>query len=807
MEYNTTLFGNKRTVYHFANNVYTRLFEIGSQNISVQQGFGSEAFPKQSQLPNDLALWEIGDESVLTRLTWRKKVDNQRVTHHSNDDRERVKLILSTNGAKVNTTTFDVTSGSGTVYDRSAQCNYRNLVTQNNFNPIQQFPLWNPVAGVLSTAPHFSTQPFIFDFDYSGVLLGVYVATGNTTMSLKQFLDNNNTGTRITALYVEPTFGTATNHLSPTNTRFENESNQIYLQGINLINSKTYDLPFDVRADLGIFVPSFIMASRPQTQFNPNNYLMVIIDVPTSASSYRVSYYQADDRIDELGIIPHGENNTYDQSDINWILKQVALLGFWFTTDSTNLQSRVTGENCTDVNTYLPEIKNGITTGRYWSGTTAAQQDAAKWADDWREKVNYQPGGGGSSEESDKSSKEMYESTFASFGRIYKCFPPSAMYPNGTIQSLADQLRSYMFSGNYDGSLFYNQNPVDCIVSIKEYPFDISNYIETLGTELIQLGRWRVQTSDRPELYCPFVRIKSSSTPIFYGSLSIPSSFKTIGYEFLDYEPYSKYDLYLPFCGTVNIPSALAVETLIEVLYFIDLLSGCCIAHIYIDNKYYCSAQGQVAVEIPVSGYQIGNYTRDMLNATYAQKQAYANVASDVGRLITSIGGSAIGMGINSKVGYGGNNPVTIPDPINPAMALFSGTAGGLVNAGQIISGAGKAIQAGAAMASHYETIKYNKSILSHSAPAPIKSSLGGGIINWESPYYVEMLVQRPIFMADYDEETYKATLGKACHIADTLANHSGGYVEAINCNLSGFPATQPEKVELAKLLADGVFL
>ena len=196
-----------------------------------------------------------------------------------------------------------------------------------------------------------------------------------------------------------------------------------------------------------------------------------------------------------------------------------------------------------------------------------------------------------------------------------------------------------------------------------------------------------------------------------------------------------------------------------------------------------------------------------MLNATYAQKQAYANVASDVGRLITSIGGSAIGMGINSKVGYGGSNPITIPDPINPAMALFSGTAGGLVNAGQVISGAGKAIQAGAAMASHYETIKYNKSILSHSAPAPIKSSLGGGIINWESPYYVEMLVQRPIFMTDYNEETYKATLGKACHIADTLANHSGGYVEAINCNLSGFPATQPEKVELAKLLADGVFL
>lgn len=802
MEYNTTLFGNKRTVYHYANNIYTRLFEIGSQNISVQQGFDSGDFEKQAQLPADIALWEIGDESVLTRLTWRKKVDNQRIVHHSNDDKDRIKLMLSTNGAKVNASTFDVTSGSGTVYDRTAQCNYRNLVTQSNFNPIQQFPLWNPVAAVQSNAPHFSTQPFILDFDYSGVLLCVYVATGSTTMSLKQFLDNNNTGTRITALYVEPTFGTSTNHLTPTNTRFENESNQIYLQGINLINTKTYDLPFSVREDLGVFLLSFIMASRPVTQFNPNNYLWVIIDVPTSTSSYRVSYYQDEERIDELGIIPHGENGEYNQDDIDWMLKQIALLGFWFTTDSTNIQTRVTGENCTDSNTYLPEIKNGITTGRYWAGREAANQEAAKWADDWREKVNYQPGGGGSSEEGDSSSRATYETILPSFGNIY--------YRDlNMIKYLAEDLNRLITDTQnpYDPSIFYGQNPVDCIIAIKEYPIDINPYIAYAGSPRpdtlmnIKLGRWDSNT------FAYRVQIKTGGEPFAQVSLSIPSSFKTIGYEFLDYEPYSSYHLYLPFCGTVKIPSEIAVETNIEVLYYADILSGACIAHIYINNKYYCSAQGQLAVDIPFSGYQVSQYTMNMLNASYAQKQAYANLASDVGRLITGTGGSVIGMGINSKVGYGSSNPITITNPRNPADVLFSGTAGGMVTAGQVISGAGKAMQAGAAMASHYETIKYNKTILNHSAPAPIKSSLGGGIINWESPYYVEMLVERPTFMEGFDSNKYTQLVGKACHIADTLANHSGGYVEAINCNLSGFPATQPEKVELAKLLADGVFL
>lgn len=802
MEYNQELFGAKRTIFNFSNNVYTRLFEIASQNISVQQGFDSGDFEKQAQLPADIALWEIGDESVLTRLTWRKKVDNQRIVHHSNDDKDRIKLMLSTNSAKVNATTFDVTSGSGNVYNRSDQCNYRNLVTQNNFNPMQQYPLWNPVASVTGNAPHFSIQPFILDFDYSGLLLCVYVATRSATMSLKQFLDNNNDGSRITALFVEPTFGTATNHISPSTTRFENENNNLYIQGAHLINSKTYDVPLDVRADLGMLLPSFIMASRPATQLNLSNFTWVIIDVPTSISSYRVSYYQDEERIDELGIIPHGENGEYNQDDIDWMLKQIALLGFWFTTDNNNYQSRVTGENCTDENTYLPEIEDGITTGRYWAGREAGNKEAAKWGDDWREKVNYQPNGGGSSEEGDKSSRATYETTLPSFGNIY--FRDLDM-----IKYLAEDLNELITDTQnpYDPSIFYGQNPVDCIIAIKEYPIDITPYIVYAGspnpTTLmpIKLGRWESAA------FAHRVQIKTGGEPFAQVSLSIPSSFKTIGYEFLDYEPYSSYHLYLPFCGTVKIPSEIAVETNIEVLYYADILSGACIAHIYINNKYYCSAQGQLAVDIPFSGYQVSQYTMNMLNASYAQKQAYANLASDVGRLITGTGGSIIGMGINSKVGYGSSNPITITNPRNPADVLFSGTAGGMVTAGQVISGAGKAIQAGAAMASHYETIKYNKTILNHSAPAPIKSSLGGGIINWESPYYVEMLVERPIFMEGFDSNKYTQLVGKACHIADTLANHSGGYVEAINCNLSGFPATQPEKVELAKLLADGVFL
>ena len=803
MEYNQELFGEKRTIFNYNNGNYTRLYEIGSRNISVEQGFNSGDFIMNAELPADLALWEIGEDSVLTRLTWRKKdSNNNRVTHHS-INRDRVKMMITTNGARINNTTYDV-STSGSIYYETTQCNYRDLINQSSFNPVGGYPLWNPLVGVTGSAPHFSVSPFIMDFDYSGILLAVYVRTANNNnYTLKEYLDNYNGNTTISAVYVIPYFGTATNHLLPSNTRFENGTTNLYLNGLHLVNSKKYDLPTDLKPDLRVYINDFIMASKLATIYTPQgSTTWTILDNSATTTSYRVSYYQDDELWDDNGLIPHGENNEYNQTDIDYILKQIAFLGFWFTTDSTNITTRVTGENCTDSNTYLPEIKNGITTGRYWAGREAANQEAAKMGDDWREKINYQPGGGGSNEEGDSSSRATYETTLPSFGNIY--FRDLNM-----VKYLAEDLNRLITDTQnpYDPSIFYGQNPVDCIIAIKEYPIDINPYIAYAGSPRpdtlmnIKLGRWDSKT------FAYKVQIKTGGEPFAQVALSIPNSFKTIGYEFLDYEPYSSYHLYLPFCGTVKIPSELAVETNIEVLYYADILSGACISHIYINNKYYCSAQGQLAVDIPFSGYQVAQYTMNMLNASYAQKQAYANLASDVGRLITGTGGSVIGMGINSKVGYGSSNPITITNPRNPADVLFSGTAGGMVTAGQVISGAGKALQAGAAMASHYETIKYNKTILNHSAPAPIKSSLGGGIINWESPYYVEMLVERPTFMEGFDSNKYTQLVGKACHIADTLANHSGGYVEAINCNLSGFPATQPEKVELAKLLADGVFL
>lgn len=833
-EFNTDIYGQGRNVIDTGNsNRYA--FTIGSQNISMQQGYMSGAFVPNSEVERSKCYWDVGEDSILTKLTFTKTTSGVNSIYHSSN-REKCPMLLTIDSCRINTTTFDIsTAGSGTaLYTSTSSQNYHAITNSSSVNPNAQYPQWYLCGTPTGSNPHFNTQPFILDFDYNGILMVVYVRYGSATSTLKayldlqaRYLDPDDTSVTsplspINALWLMPYVGTETNKTQITNSyQVEDIGASSVMSGAQFINCKKYDLPSEVMASLS-YVTDIIFANRKSTSYQNLN-IIVLITAVNYTTSWNCYYYSPEDKIDSNGIIKHGTgltaNDIYSDEDIKWILKQIAFCGFWFTIDGINSTTVKTGEECASSSTYLPEIKNGVTTGRYWQGVDAAQQPQATWGRDWREKNGYNPGSTPPTEETERSSKRMYDTTLAGFGRIYKCYPPSTMYPNGTLQSLADKLRSYITGNDYDKDLFYGQNPVDCIIQIKEYPFYIDDYIEQLSSENIHLGRWQVTTTDRPELFCPYVRIKASNEPAFYGKMKIEAKFEE---DFLNYEPYSKYDLYLPFCGTVNIPAALAVNSLIEILYFLDLLSGTCIVHIYINYKYYKSVQGQIAVDVPFSGYQLGNYTRDMLNAAYAQKQAIADVVGNIGQIVSYAGSSVQSVGINTKVQRAGQDTPMFPKlsrvdefGSNPfgIHTRSAWSANDVVNIGAAMRGVGGAIQAGASIASNFETIKYQKSILDHSAPAPVKSSLGGGLINWESPFYVEMLVQRPTFLEGYEESTYVKTVGRACYIATMIGNHASQegedltYMEVINANLSGFPATQPEKVELAKLLADGIYL
>lgn len=73
---------------------------------------------------------------------------------------------------------------------------------------------------------------------------------------------------------------------------------------------------------------------------------------------------------------------------------------------------------------------------------------------------------------------------------------------------------------------------------------------------------------------------------------------------YLDYDPYTKIEVHVPFCGTVSVSADACMKGTIEVKYIVDLVSGSCCAIIrctdqFGNSKIYSVVNGQCGVSIP----------------------------------------------------------------------------------------------------------------------------------------------------------------------------------------------------------------
>ena len=73
---------------------------------------------------------------------------------------------------------------------------------------------------------------------------------------------------------------------------------------------------------------------------------------------------------------------------------------------------------------------------------------------------------------------------------------------------------------------------------------------------------------------------------------------------YLDYDPYTKIEVHVPFCGTVSVSADSCMKGTIEVKYIVDLVSGSCCAIIrctdqFGNSKIYSVVNGQCGVSIP----------------------------------------------------------------------------------------------------------------------------------------------------------------------------------------------------------------
>lgn len=161
----------------------------------------------------------------------------------------------------------------------------------------------------------------------------------------------------------------------------------------------------------------------------------------------------------------------------------------------------------------------------------------------------------------------------------------------GGLSSILE-LSRYMWSTNFfDNIVKITSNPIDIIMGLYMYPFTVpaTNQKYIRAGNVITNIKMFVPNSQIFEIDCGSVDI-----PNFYGA-------------YLDYEPFTKCDLFLPYCGTFPLSMDDIAGKTINVKYRIDLLTGVCGAYVVIDGTVRYNFVGTCAINIPISSRSFEN--------------------------------------------------------------------------------------------------------------------------------------------------------------------------------------------------------
>ena len=120
--------------------------------------------------------------------------------------------------------------------------------------------------------------------------------------------------------------------------------------------------------------------------------------------------------------------------------------------------------------------------------------------------------------------------------------------------------------------------------------------------------------------------------------------YKDAATSFLDYEPYTTCQMYLPYCGTVDIPMAVMANGGITLKYMIDLATGSCQAILKgsTPDAYVKVVTGQIGVNVPILNSNANEHTIKRLHSLENVLQGMGSMVGGIA--MTAAGGNGTGM-------------------------------------------------------------------------------------------------------------------------------------------------------------------
>lgn len=178
-------------------------------------------------------------------------------------------------------------------------------------------------------------------------------------------------------------------------------------------------------------------------------------------------------------------------------------------------------------------------------------------------------------------------------------------------------LASYCWSNLFDVDTFKKlfNDPMDCILGLSVVPVSVPTSVAreiTVGN-IVTTVQMNVASQQYIEVDCGSISFANK----YFGS-------------YLDYEPYTKMAIFLPYCGTHQISADDVMGKTIAVKYHIDILTGSCIAFVKCGDSVLYEFNGACASNIPVNSL---NYSSTIENAI--------RIAVNIGTTVATAGASA----------------------------------------------------------------------------------------------------------------------------------------------------------------------
>lgn len=313
------------------------------------------------------------------------------------------------------------------------------------------------------------------------------------------------------------------------------------------------------------------------------------------------------------------------------------------------------------------------------------------------------------------------------------------------------QLSSFMWNANPLTIEFWKKivaDPMQLIYGLNIVPLDLDalGMIDSTGEVVVGLISTGVSMN----------HLSGQWVELDCGTVTLDETWSA----YLDYDPYTKLEIYLPYCGTHPLRVDDFMPGTVKLTYHIDLLSGACVAILTatksdkhgdtLDSVVY-QFMGNCAAQIPVTASQYADAVRSVIQ-----------LAASIGTMIAGAAGAGAAVAAETS-----------------ALPASAGLA--------ISSGAHQA----SAMVENVMGIKPN---------VERSGAIGatGGLLSVQTPY---LILTRPRQARPKNQNTYT---GYPSFITETLGDLEGWtQIQAIH--LEGVPCTADELSEIDELLKSGV--